>query len=125
MSGAAITGMPFERRTHGSVSMVMVLVAAISIMQASLAQHALDFLTQRFGDERSPTLAASDAADVGRVHIELNGHALVNAAKNRERLYRVRDTIRIVTVHDFLERRRRSDSASTMTTLPRMVSLIG
>jgi hypothetical protein len=37
----------------------------------------------------------------------------------------VRDTIRIVTVHDFLERRRRSDLASTMTTLTRMVSLIG
>jgi hypothetical protein len=125
VSGAAITGMPVERRTHGSVSMVMVLVAAISIMQANLTEHALDFLAERFGNQGSLTLSAGDAADVGRIDVELNRDALVEAAKNGEHLYRVRDTIRVVTVHDFLVQTRRSDPASTMTTLTRMVSLIG
>jgi hypothetical protein len=103
-SGVAITGRPIERRTQGSVRMVMVVIVvmAISIMQTGFTQRPLDFLAQRFGDERGVAFAASDPADVRRVHLELHGHALVNAAKNGERLYRVRDTIRVVTSHDFL-----------------------
>ena len=127
LSPGGLTGMPIEQRTDGSVRMVVVriVVAAISIMQTGLTEHALDFFAERFGNQGSLTLSAGDAADVGRIDVELNRDALVEAAKNGEHLYRVRDTIRVVTVHDFLVQTRRSDPASTMTTLTRMVSLIG
>ena len=116
-------GMSIEQRTRGSVRMA--IVAAISILQAGLPQHALNFLAQRFGYQGSLTFSARDAADIRRIDVELHGDAFVEAPKNREQLYRVRDTIRVVTVHDFLIQRRRPDQASTMTTLPRMVSLLG
>jgi hypothetical protein len=119
----SVRAMSVEQRSHSSVSVVMVV--AISIVQTGFAQHALNFLAQRVGNERGVPFAASDAAYVGGVDIELNGDALVDTAKYGERFKRVRDTIRLVTIHDFLVVKRRSKLTETVTTLTRMVSLIG
>lgn len=48
-----------------------VVIIAVPIVQTGLAQHALNFFAQRFGNVWSVALAARDAAYVRRVDIEL------------------------------------------------------
>jgi hypothetical protein len=103
----SVRGRSIEQRSHSSVRMVMVV--AISIVQTGLAHRALNFLAQRIGNERSPAFAAGDTADVRRIDVELHRDALVDPAKNGEQFYRVRDTIELVTVHDFLGQKRRPE----------------
>jgi hypothetical protein len=119
----SVRGRPIEQRSHSSVRMVMVV--ALSIVQTGLTHRALNFVAQRIGNERGPAFAAGDAADVGGVDVELDRDPLVDPAKNGKRFERVRDTIGLDTVHDFLDQKRRPEQTSTVTTLTRMVSLIG
>ena len=107
MIAVSVRGRSIEQRSHSSVRMVMVV--AISIVQTGFTHRALNFLAQRIGNEGGPAFAAGDAADVRRIDIELHRDALVDAAKNGERFERVRDTIGLVTVHDFLEQKRRPE----------------
>jgi len=102
ISGTMIAVVPgsIEQRSHSSVRVVMIL--AISIMQTGLTEDALNFLAQRIGNERRMAFAAGDAAHVRGVDIEQYRDPLVDTTKYRERFKRVRDTIGLVTIHDFL-----------------------
>jgi hypothetical protein len=69
-----------------TVAAVVMTIATVAIVEACLAQDPLKFLLQGFGDVGGMAFATGDAADVGRVDIQLIGDALVKPAKNRERL---------------------------------------
>jgi hypothetical protein len=64
-----------------------------------LADH-VHLLVQGFADGGRASLAASDAADEGRVDAEAASDAAEQAAKNGERRERSRVIIRLVTIHD-------------------------
>jgi len=58
------------------------------------------FLLQGSEDRRGASLAASDAADEGRIDAEAAGDAAEEAAKNGELRERRCGIIRLVTIHD-------------------------
>ena len=118
--GAAFGIVSVEQGAQASMIVIMVVaIFAVPVLQAGFAQDALDFLAQSFGHKRGVALTAGDAAYIGGVYIKLHGDPLVDTAKNGERFKRVRGSIRLVTIHDFLGKEVRSDS--TVTTLTRMV----
>lgn len=133
----AVGMVSIEQRSQSSVRVVIMfavsvvilgtsiaVVVAVSVVQAYFAENPLNFFAQSFGDEGSIALAARDAADVGRVNIQLHGYAFVDATKNGKRFQRERANIGLVTVHDFLLMQRMPDPLSTVTTLTFMVSPI-
>jgi hypothetical protein len=56
--------------------------AAFVVMEPDLPQGSTDFLFQSLSNERSAAFAASHAADIGRVDVELLRDSLVNASEN-------------------------------------------
>jgi hypothetical protein len=111
IAAVAVGVVSIEQRSQSSVRVVMIVAVsvvqgrfAVAIVQTGFAQNTLNFFAERVRNERSIALAASDAAYVGRVDIEMHGDSLVYTAKYGERLKRVRDIIWLVTIHDFLFR---------------------
>jgi hypothetical protein len=126
----AIGLVSIEHRSHSSVRVVMVSTVpivkrriAVSVVETGLAECALNLFVDGIGNEGRVAFTASDATYVGRIDIELDGDAFIDAAKYGERLERRRDIIGLVTIHDFLVRR--SDPLATVTTLTQMVYPLG